>query len=94
MAKPLPPLPQQQPRKQKPLPPIPQQQQRKLKALPPIPQQNQDAPTPTQDAEDDSDEMIQGLNPDQINQLAQKVVDLWRDEMRLESERFGRNSFR
>jgi hypothetical protein len=76
----------------KPLPKIPQSNgKRKPKPLPKIP-----LPKPSEVEEDteDTDEMIEGLNPDQIMLLAQKVADLWRDELRLEAERFGRNSFR
>jgi len=71
----------------KPLPEIPQGG-RKPKPLPKVP-----LPEPSE-IEEDNDEMVQGLDPERIMLLAQKVVDLWRDELRLEAERFGRNSFR
>jgi hypothetical protein len=44
--------------------------------------------------EEDNDDMVQGLSPSQLQQLAQRVVDLWRAELHLEDERFGRNNFR
>ena len=44
--------------------------------------------------EEDHDTMVEGLNPGQLELLAQKVVDLWRDELRIEDERFGRLNFR
>jgi len=43
---------------------------------------------------EDNEAMIEGLSPDQLQTLAQKVFDLWRDELRLEDERFGRLNFR
>lgn len=39
---------------------------------------------------EDTDTLIQGLTPEQIQILAQKVYDLLLDELRLEAERFGR----
>jgi len=44
--------------------------------------------------EEDNDDTVQGLGPGQLQQLAQKVVDLWRNELRIEDERFGRTNFR
>jgi len=100
MAKPLPKIPQGNGRLHpKPLPKIPQginQGNKKLspKALPEIPQRKPTIRPQPVAVDEDNAELIQGLNPDQINELAQKVVLLWRAEMRLEAERLGRNSFR
>ena len=38
---------------------------------------------------EDTDTMIQGLTPQQIQMLAQKVYDLMLDEVRIEVERNG-----
>lgn len=55
---------------------------------------------PTQDdaqrkrVKEDVDALIQGLTPEQVEVLAQKVYDLLLDELRLEVERYGISSFR
>ena len=43
---------------------------------------------------EDDDNLIQGLTPAEINVLAQKVYDLFLDELRIEEERYGRRSLR
>jgi hypothetical protein len=39
---------------------------------------------------EDTDTLIQGLTPEQIQILVQKVYDLMLDELRIEAERYGR----
>jgi hypothetical protein len=46
------------------------------------------------DSQEDSDSLIQGLTPAQIQVLAQKVYDLLLDELRIEAERHGRGRLR
>jgi hypothetical protein len=41
-------------------------------------------------AYEDTDTLIQGLTPEQIQILAQKVYDMLLDELRIEAERLGR----
>lgn len=43
---------------------------------------------------EDDEYLIQGLTPLQIEALAQKVYDLFLDELRIEAERYGRGSLR
>lgn len=49
---------------------------------------------PWNDSQEDSDSLIQGLTPAQIQVLAQKVYDLLLDELRIEAERRGRGGLR
>jgi hypothetical protein len=41
----------------------------------------------------DSDGYVQGLTPEQIQVLAQKVYDLLLEELRIEQERHGASNF-
>ena len=43
---------------------------------------------------EDDEFLIQGLTPLQIEALAQKVYDLFLDELRIEAERYGKGSLR
>lgn len=43
---------------------------------------------------EDDEFLIQGLTPLQIEVLAQKVYDLFLDELRIEAERYGRGRLR
>ena len=43
---------------------------------------------------EDDEFLIQGLTPIQIEALAQKVYDLFLDELRIEAERYGKGSLR
>ena len=44
--------------------------------------------------QEDGDGMVQGLNHQQIRELAEKIYDLLLDELRLELERHGRGGLR
>lgn len=43
---------------------------------------------------EDDEFLIQGLTPLQIEALAQKVYDLFLDELRIEAERYGKGHLR
>lgn len=43
---------------------------------------------------EDDDFLIQGLTPAEIDALAQKVYDLFLDELRIEQERYGGRGLR
>ena len=44
--------------------------------------------------QEDTDALIQGLSPAEIQVLAQKVYDLLLDELRIEGERYGQRTLR